>query len=933
MEDKKKKKKISLLQAVAAELVILLAIGVAFYWAEYRITRKAAVNKLTERSASIFEAYSAVSREMDNVTNLYKDSVLSKADSLALYADLTPGVTEADLQAMEEMLDVDRIYLRNTWQESDDSDVVSYASRMSDGRYVVIECDADRYRTLLDELVSGSNIFDIQDGNDVYAVFDTSTGDILNSSYGSAYEDGYRQNLSDIGISLNNIEYGRVKRMNINGAGYYVFSRSDVDTDWAVLSAVSGSELFRDSMRALGLLWVITALIMTVIVVYSYFYRQEEKIRKDDQDRIFRERYVKRVIVYAVVFLLVVSAAAYHVQSLHVLASHSIESEKDKQQVLSGLEKAEYGRETVESYYKREYLSEARIISRILSDRPQLRTQEGLRSLSGIFGLDHIMLFDLQGKETVSDSGIFGLEIPSDPNSQYGIFDPLKHGVSYVIQPPQKDALTGKELMTVGVPTTGSGGRYDGILLISVDPAEMQEVLDYMSFKNILYRAVSGCEDEILAVEKDSKTVTYYSGQGLMYGQSAYEIGLKEDQISGNYFSYINVLYTRLFADSFEANGNYVYIVADSDQLFTGRAFITVFAAVLSALGIAAYLIYFRNKDVDDPVTAGEDVYVDVESPSGGIKKTLAILTRYLRPNIRYGDRSPEEKTDLVIKNMLMLIGLTFLVVFMLRGRLYGDDTILGFITSGRWNKGLNVFSATYVVIFFCLYVLIVTFAGKLLDLLISVSNPRRETLLRLIRSFLKYISAITVIYYCLDVLGFDSRTLLASAGLLTLIIGFGSKDLVTDIISGIFIIFENEFQVGDIIEVGGFKGRVLEIGLRTTRIVNTVQDVKSINNRDLTNILNKTRRNTYCDVIVNVPFDQDIDAVEAMLREELPKLGESTPFIINGPTYGGIDDMSTRAMKLSIRTECLEEDKFRVRALVNRRIKELFQEYGFSLY
>ena len=133
MEDKKKKKKISLLQAVAAELVILLAIGVAFYWAEYRI------------SASIFEAYSAVSREMDNVTNLYKDSVLSKADSLALYADLTPGVTEADLQAMEEMLDVDRIYLRNTWQESDDSDVVSYASRMSDGRYVVIACDADRY--------------------------------------------------------------------------------------------------------------------------------------------------------------------------------------------------------------------------------------------------------------------------------------------------------------------------------------------------------------------------------------------------------------------------------------------------------------------------------------------------------------------------------------------------------------------------------------------------------------------------------------------------------------------------------------------------------------------------------------------------------------------------------------------------------------------
>ncbi|MBR0137957.1 MAG: mechanosensitive ion channel, partial [Erysipelotrichaceae bacterium] len=216
--------------------------------------------------------------------------------------------------------------------------------------------------------------------------------------------------------------------------------------------------------------------------------------------------------------------------------------------------------------------------------------------------------------------------------------------------------------------------------------------------------------------------------------------------------------------------------------------------------------------------------------------------------------------------------------------------------------------------------------------LFIMVSDPKTETIIRLIRSFFRYIGVLSALYYTLSVFGFDSQTLLASAGLLTLVVGLGAKDLVTDILAGVFIIFENEFQVGDIIEVNGYKGRVLEIGIRTTRILNTVQDVKSVNNRNLTNIVNKTRRNSYCDVIINVPFDQDIKAIEEMLRSELPKLKEKSPYIIDGPNYGGVDDMSTRFMRLSIRTECLEVHKFDVRALVNSEIKELFDQNGFKL-
>lgn len=124
----------------------------------------------------------------------------------------------------------------------------------------------------------------------------------------------------------------------------------------------------------------------------------------------------------------------------------------------------------------------------------------------------------------------------------------------------------------------------------------------------------------------------------------------------------------------------------------------------------------------------------------------------------------------------------------------------------------------------------------------------------------------------------------------------------------------------------------IVEIGIRSTKIMNTVQDVKSINNRDMNKIVNKTKKNSYCDIVIKIPFGQDINAIEKMLDEELPKVKDKCPYILSGPTNGGIDEISDSGMKLSIRTECLEAYKFEVRTVVNKELMELFEKYGFRL-
>jgi hypothetical protein len=104
------------------------------------------------------------------------------------------------------------------------------------------------------------------------------------------------------------------------------------------------------------------------------------------------------------------------------------------------------------------------------------------------------------------------------------------------------------------------------------------------------------------------------------------------------------------------------------------------------------------------------------------------------------------------------------------------------------------------------------------------------------------------------------------------------------------------------------------------------------VNNRNLTNVVNKTRNTSNCDVIINLPFTQNVEEVEEVLNRELPKIGQMSSYILSGPSYGGVDDMSSGSVKLSIRTECLEEHKYEVRTLVNHELKRIFEEHGFQL-
>ena len=118
--------------------------------------------------------------------------------------------------------------------------------------------------------------------------------------------------------------------------------------------------------------------------------------------------------------------------------------------------------------------------------------------------------------------------------------------------------------------------------------------------------------------------------------------------------------------------------------------------------------------------------------------------------------------------------------------------------------------------------------------------NKRGMTIIKLVTSFIKYLIAIVAILLILSAFGVNTGTLLASAGILGLVIGLGAQSLIADIIAGLFIVFEGEFRVGDIVTIGGFRGTVMDIGLRTTKIMGVDGNIKIFNNSDITFLLIK---------------------------------------------------------------------------------------------
>lgn len=222
-----------------------------------------------------------------------------------------------------------------------------------------------------------------------------------------------------------------------------------------------------------------------------------------------------------------------------------------------------------------------------------------------------------------------------------------------------------------------------------------------------------------------------------------------------------------------------------------------------------------------------------------------------------------------------------------------------------------------------------------LLEFTPSVERQKRaQTLSHIVHVVATTVLLIVTTMLVLGELGMNIAPLLATAGIGGLAIGFGAQNLVRDVITGFFILLEDQIRIGDVVKVGDKGGLVEGMSLRVLRLRDFDGSVHMIPNGTITTVTNMTKDFSYCAVTVSVAEKEDVDKVIAVLTEVGTALRQDPEFaadILENVEIVEVDDVAASQLTIKIRVKTLPTRPWRIGYELRRRIKRAFAAHGIE--
>lgn len=238
-----------------------------------------------------------------------------------------------------------------------------------------------------------------------------------------------------------------------------------------------------------------------------------------------------------------------------------------------------------------------------------------------------------------------------------------------------------------------------------------------------------------------------------------------------------------------------------------------------------------------------------------------------------------------------------------------------------------------YIAVGMLVYVIIAKMITNISKINIKHSkgiDKRKTTVVVLIKNIIKYVIAFIVIILILNLYGVNTTSLIASLGAASVIIGLAFQDIIKDFLAGIFIIFDNAYAVGDWVEINGFTGEVVSLGLKTTKIKAYTGEVKILSNSSFTEVVNYNLNHSK--VVINVPvrYDMDLDQVEKILNVVKSQIEKNKN--VYGMDLLGVDSFEDSFLFYAIVVECYPMTHFGVKRETLKLIKKNFDQEGIII-
>lgn len=205
--------------------------------------------------------------------------------------------------------------------------------------------------------------------------------------------------------------------------------------------------------------------------------------------------------------------------------------------------------------------------------------------------------------------------------------------------------------------------------------------------------------------------------------------------------------------------------------------------------------------------------------------------------------------------------------------------------------------------------------------------QKRAQTISTLIINILKYAIVVIVILGIMSNFNLNIRALVAGLGISAAIIGLAFQDMAKDFLAGITIIAEDQYEIGDTVEINGFMGEVIFIGLRSTRIRNYKGATMIINNHNITSVINYNLHNSLAVVEVPVSREEKPEKVEKVLTTLFEKLNGTIPKAKGNIEILGIETITDQAMIYKITLAVAATEQYSIQRYLLKEIRNTFEK------
>ena len=591
------------------------------------------------------------------------------------------------------------------------------------------------------------------------------------------------------------------------------------------------------------------------------------------------------------IVIAITSIFAYATVMLNTSAMNAEVARIQRETLTIELDNQQQNLEKVKDEFTEASITQAKALARIISMSPQLRTRSGIQSLAEIVGARYLMLFDNAGKELFSSNSYVGFEIGmNEDQAVETIVDApglqaVLLGEPYVISDAIEDE-SGVTYHVIGALVTDAEGLPDGFLAMAVDtPTPDTGYEDDLA-------PLMNREDQVAFVVDDESGLILKHSDVSKVGEPVKTY--LSDEVLG--FSYEGYTWYQ---------NRHVYMSSNSND------------------GISTIVLYMDAVQIEDMVGLAILIMLNV----------LLVSSFFYPKATKFCCTSIEEPKASRLTNpyTVFLYGYSlFICVLSIVARISasrGNWPAFSLVFNGIWTKGVNEFSLWSALFFTTQATTLLFFLKTMYGRLTESLNLPSKTFLRLCESLVTYIFVFAIIIVDLSWLGIDTTALIASAGIVSIAVGMGAKDLIADILAGMFIIFESSVHMGDIVEIGGWRGTVTDIGVRTCEITDSKNNVKVINNSRIGDLVNYSRKSTSCTLEFDLPRDNiPVTDVAEVVNGYIDDIVKEVPEVTNSLRFRGIISITDRYYRVKLGWLCDESKRENLTFRLNNAVRLILE-------